>query len=205
MAFAKELQARTNVQHLHREVVFSIQLASAANALARNQNAEFVVVGNRGKSGGTFFGSNTLSMIKHSAIPVLAVPRTAPIQAPKQILFADDLTDALPRGLGPLRRMAQHLQAHVIIGHVQEPGVEHLMPALEYAPDMALAGVAHSTHHVKGDLLEGLDALARKHHADMIAVLHRHLDLITRLLHPSTAKLLAREIELPLLVLQEPR
>jgi nucleotide-binding universal stress UspA family protein len=186
-------------------VVFSIQVASAANAIARARNAEFVVVGNRGKSGGTFFGSNTLSMIKHSAIPVLAVPRTAPIQAPKQILFADDLTDALPRGLGPLRRLAQHLHAHVVIGHVTEPGAEHLIPALEYAPDMALAGVQHSTQHIKGDTLEGLDALARRSHADMIAVLHRHLDLITRLFHPSTAKLLAREIDLPLLVLQEPR
>ena len=56
-----------------------------------------------------------------------------------------------------------------------------------------------------GDVVDGLDRLARRKHVDLIAVLHRNIGLLAGMFHPSTAQELAQRIELPLLVLEQNR
>ena len=70
--------------------------------------------------------------------------------------------------------------------------------------ERALKGIPHSFHHAQAeDLIDGLWQLAQHERADMIAVLHRHVGFLGRLLHPSASKVVAERIPLPVLVLQQ--
>ena len=196
---------RTGAEGVRREVRYG-PLSSVVNDFAREKNTDVVVIGNRGTTGSLLFGSNTLSVLKHSHLPVLAIPERAAIEPVARILLADDNGDVQPRDFRVLRMIAQLTGAEVLVGHVDVdldmPEGRPLRDARSY--ELALSGITHSYHHARGiDVVDGLDRTARHKHANMIAVLHRHIGLLSRLFHPSTAKELAHRVDLPLLVLEQ--
>ena len=194
---------RTGAEGVRQEVRYG-PLPAVINDIAREGNNDLVVIGNAGKTGSFFFGSNTISVLKHSHLPVLAVPAGAKVKTVERILLADDRGDILPGDLDMLRRIAQLSAAEVLVGHVEMPVNEGTSLESEGVYGPALAGVAHSYHHARGaDVVDGLDRLARRKHVDLIAVLHRHIGLLAGMFHPSTAQELAQRIELPLLVLEQ--
>ena len=74
---------------------------------------------------------------------------------------------------------------------------------LGLAPSLDVPGMTEFT--LPGGCKLGLmpeAGIARHQKVDMVAVLHRHIGLIGRLFHPSTAKELSRSIDLPLLVME---
>ena len=124
----------------------------------------------------------------------------------ERILLADDRGDILPGDLDMLRRIAQLSAAEVLVGHVEMPVTEGTSFDGEGIYGTGLAGVVHSFHQARGgDVVDGLDRLARRKHVDLIAVLHRHIGLLAGMFHLSTAQELAQRIELPLLVLEQKR
>lgn len=205
LTFANELNARTGLKDLRREVVFSSEVdAAACNLLAAGEHG-LLVMGNRGKGGIALFGSNTLRAIRHSVLPVLAVPRTAQLRVPKSILFADDRGRMASKDLEPLLQLARKVNAEVIIGHVDPSSSASNEHKADRSPSEAFAGVPHRMHIVSGEIVPGLRALAEEDKADMLCLLHRHRSLVDQLFHHSISKDVARSVHLPLLVLEEQR
>ncbi|MFZ1688500.1 MAG: universal stress protein [Flavobacteriales bacterium] len=201
--FTGRFRMRTGADDVREEVHFG-NLPAVVNDLSKEEGAQLVVVGNRGRTGTVPFGSNAVHLIQESCIPVLAVPGTAPIKPVERILLADDYGDILPRHLEVLRSIATLNRSEVLVVHEGIPIIGSAPTWRKGTYGFSLRDIKHSFHDVLGkDVVEGLDRLAHTQHADMVAVVHRHIGAIGRLFHPSTAKELARHADLPLLVLQD--
>ena len=201
---AERFMGSTGLQDVQRQVRIG-QVASVLEEVVAKRAADVVVMGNRGKAGSTlFFGSNTVQVIQSSTVPVLAIPELAEIKRPKRILLATDHGDLEARTLDMVHQIALSCDAEVLIGHVQTMVSQDPPVQDKHMFEQALNGVPHSYHQVRADdLLEGMDRIARREGADMIAVIHRHAGFLGRLLHPSASKAIAERINLPLLVLQQ--
>lgn len=201
---AERFLRATGLESVQRQVRIG-QVASVLGEVVQKREVDLVVMGNRGAAGSTFFfGSNTAQVIKSSLVPALAVPESAGIQRPKRILLAADQGTTEPGDLHMLRHIAQMSDAEVLLCHVSTETAPGRAIANAEVYERALKDIPHSFHHAQAeDLIDGLGQLARSERADMIAVLHRHVGFLGRLLHPSASKVVAERIELPLLVLQQ--
>ncbi len=205
VAFANELMARTNTKDIQREVVFSSEPDAAAYNLLAAGERGMLVMGNRGKSGIALFGSNTLRAIKHSLIPVLAVPQATELRQPRRMLFADDLRPITPMDLEPLRLLAARTNAEVIIGHVDDPSAPAPDPRRDLSPADALKDIRHRKHRIDGDVVTGIATLADEDQVDLLCSLHRYRNFVDRFFHHSITKDVAERVHRPLLVLEEKR
>lgn len=201
---AERFLRATGLESVQRQVRIG-QVASVLGEVVRKREVDLVVMGNRGAAGSTFFfGSNTADVIKSSLVSALAVPESAAIQRPKRILLAADQGTTEPRDLHMLRHIAQMNDAEVLLGHVSTHTGARPPLANAEVYERAFEGIPHSFHHAQSeDLIDGLEQLAQRERVDMIAVLHRHVGFLGRLLHPSASKEIAERIDLPLLVLQQ--
>ncbi|HRH68148.1 MAG TPA: universal stress protein [Flavobacteriales bacterium] len=203
-AHAERFIQATGLESVQRQVHIG-QVASVLEEVVPKRAIDLVVVGNRGKSGATFFfGSNTAQVVKGSGVPVLAVPEHAAIERPKRILLATDLGEVGARTLDVLRHIAKLSNAEVLVGHVRawespRPQAQELRIF-----EQALRDVAHRYQQVQAtDLLEGLEWMVKREKVDLLAVVHRHAGFLGGLLHPSASKAIAERINLPMLVMQD--
>jgi len=179
-------------------------VVAVLNELVHDQQLDLVVVGRSGKGGSAFFGSTAVDVMKRSRMPVLVVPAGTPIVDPTSILLADDHDDVGVRDLAMLRTIAARAGANVIVAHA-EMGVPEGSPHWSHGLyEIGLKGIQYKFMSAYGeDVVDGLLRLARKEHVQMVAILHRHLDLVTRLFHPSIAKDLVLQGDRPVLVLEQ--
>ena len=200
-AAAGEFVERTEAVSVEQQFLLG-PLPDALDAYVEEKGADAVVMGTKGRSGASFFGSNTSDVIRASSVPVIAVPIQAQFGPIRRILLADDREEMLPASMAMLVRIAKQHKAEVLIAHLLQGGDAQRSKSNRYSK--ILADIPHSfiePHAI--DVVEGLIHNAHRHKADMIAILHRHIGFLGRLLHPSVAKELAMETDLPLLVLEQ--
>lgn len=201
-AFAEGFCRTTDVAEVSH-VVLSGPVVNAVNDRVRQHGDDIVVMGRAGTGGSALLGSNTVDVVKHCDVPVLVVPAQQPIAPPRTILLADDHDDMRVRDFAMLRVIALLADARVLVAHVAEDGEVATPHWSAGIYELALAGVQHdfvSGHDM--DPTEGLHRLAHRKQADMVAVLHRHTNLLEGLIHHSTAKELVMYGDLPVLVMQ---
>jgi nucleotide-binding universal stress UspA family protein len=191
----------TGAEGVRRDLLYG-PLAPLVADKARTEHVDLVVMGREGH-GASFFGSNSVDVIKRSSTPVLVVPSNAPIAVPRTILLADDYKDVRARDLSMLRDIAQRARAGVLVAHYDQEIPEGSAHWSNGIYEQALVGVPHSfmTAHGHGPV-DSLERLAEHQQADMIAVLHRHIGVLARLFDPSTSKELALNARYPILVLE---
>ncbi len=192
----------TGAEGVQRELIYG-PLAPLVEDRATADAVDLVVMGREGQ-GASFFGSNSVDVIKRSSVPVLVVPVGAPIIAPRSILLADDYEDVRVRDLSMLRTIALRSKAGVLVAHYDQEVPEGAPHWSNGIYEQALKDVRHSfiSAHGHGPV-DSLERLAEHQHADMIAVLHRHIGVLARLFQPSTSKQLALNARHPLLVLEQ--
>ena len=192
----------TTAEGVAHELVFG-QLVPLLNDKVKRENVDILVMGREG-SGGSFFGSNTMDVIRRSSVPVLVVPAGRPIAQPRAIVLADDYEDVGVRDLSMLRTIALRTNARVLVAHYDQEVPEGVPNWSKGIYEQALKDVPHTfvTAHGHGPV-DSLERLAEHKHADMIAVLHRHLGAFSRLFHPSSTKEFAMNAHFPLLVLEQ--
>lgn len=166
---------------------------------------DLVVMGTHGASGleRLLMGSTTASVIRSSALPVLAVPAAAQYQDPKRIILADDGGAVERSTLKVLLDIARWSRSEVVIVHVVPEGHE-ADETFGSSYDVQLGAIPHTFHSVIGDnVMLALNDLANQRDTDLAVVVHRHRGLVEQLFHRSVATDLALHTHVPLLVLQQ--
>lgn len=202
LEFSDRFTRTTTAEGVAHELVFG-PLVPLLNDKVKREGVDIVVMGREG-SAGSFFGSNTMDVIRRSAVPVLVVPAARPIAQPRIVVLADDYEDVGARDLSMLRTIALRSNAQVLVAHYDQEVPEGAPHWSNGIYELALKDVPHTfiTAHGHGPV-DSLERLAEHKHADMIAVLHRHLGAFTRLFHPSSTKEFTMNAHFPLLVLEQ--
>ena len=180
-------------------------LEVAIDQLARERHVDVVVMGARGQGGALRWGSNTEAVVKRCHTPVIVVPQEWK-QAPlKRILYADDRYEVKRRrSVEAMLDLARRHSAGIAMVYVRRDTGDPL-PVSELALNTEwFEGIKVSQNTLAGDnVVESLGQLAESGDWGMMAVLHRHLDVVEAIFHRSVAKRLALHSSVPLLVMQE--
>lgn len=187
---------------VHSDVIYG-PLPMVLNEMGAEHHADLVVMGTQGRSGAGILGSNAAGVVKQSRYPVLVVPAKAVQRTVRRILVADDQRGMGPEEAGILLDVAARTRAELVLAHVLRDGDEVPDPEQVAALDGLFQGMPHRFVAEEGKDVAGvIDFLADREAADLIAVLHRHAGFFEGLFHTSTAKRLALNTAIPLLVMQ---
>jgi nucleotide-binding universal stress UspA family protein len=171
-------------------------------AFTRKNKFDLIVMGTRGASGVSKFvlGSNTVSVLEESSIPVLAVPGNAEFRTFKNIVYASDLKhfEREVRGILPYLKIFDSTM-HVF--HV----VEKLKDAenLEVIVKKALKKVDYRKSTVTIDKSKKVDAaiesFVQKLRADLVIMFTHKRNFYEKLFNRSMTKQMAFQSNVPLL------
>ena len=158
-----------------------------------------LVVGKHGASGmeRLLFGSTTLSIIRHTAYPLIAVPDAiSQFRLNRAALAADIL------GIGPqqdfIEQFMSNVNAQLHIIHVHEsgkesPGLKNLLPHLN---------PVHKTIRNE-EFVHGIERYVKSNNIDLLIILpHKH-SVIERLFFKTHTTELIQKIQIPILCIPE--
>jgi nucleotide-binding universal stress UspA family protein len=174
-------------------------ITSELNDLCEGKEVFAIVTGKHGASGleRLFFGSTSLSVVRHTRLPVIVVPENATTKEPKTIAFAvDEQIEILPEQ--KIKTLVQDLGAVLHIIHVQpeKSGSKELKPSIE--------GLNTIYQTIRDDdFLHGIQTYLQQYSIDMLMVLpHKH-SFFERLGSRSHTEELLRKIAIPVVCLTE--
>ncbi len=176
--------------------------------MAKNREAELVVMGTKGANGLEEFliGSNAASVIQNLDIPVLVIPPKSQVKPFKKIVLASDLDlkkKELP--LQRLRNFAKIYDASIEILHLQ--GDSGIGLGNRNFVEEVLHDVDHNYSVIKSD--EDRDKAILKHceskGADLVTAITKRYGFFEGLFHQSITSKLAYHTHIPMLALHEPK
>jgi len=174
-------------------------VTSELNDLCEDHDVFAIVTGKHGASGleRLFFGSTSLSIVRHTHIPVIVVPENATTSDPKTIALAvDELHKQLP--VQKIKTVVEALGATLHIIHVQpeKSGTKELPTAID--------GLNTIYQTVRDDeFLHGIQTYLQQNNIDMLMVLpHKH-SFLERLGSKTHTEELLRKITIPVVCIME--
>ncbi|RYY60349.1 MAG: universal stress protein [Chitinophagaceae bacterium] len=163
-----------------------------------------VIMGTTGHSAfeRTVFGSTTLSVIKNSTYPLLAVPKgTEYGTGISRIGLAWDFTktsSGLPLAL--IQSIVTAFRASLDVIHVDTANDHNTAQPTDPNVEQVLASVSARYHHVQHhDLGEGINAFAEKNNLDILITIPRKHSFFESLFNRSSTNELIQESHLPVL------
>ncbi|MEL6866671.1 MAG: universal stress protein [Bacteroidota bacterium] len=173
--------------------------------VAKSYQADLIVMGTKGASGLSelFIGSTTNGLIKHTRIPVLAVPQAAEFKPHQQIVFAmDQKAISQPSVLAIMRALANAWQAKVEVVQIL---VHNKSGSIHESFKKAMEGLDHELHFIPHNesVNDGITEYLQQHSADLLCLIKRHRSFLQELFHNSVTQKEAFHSELPLLVLHD--
>ncbi|WP_276496358.1 universal stress protein [Pontibacter litorisediminis] len=174
----------------------------------RQQEAELVVMGMQG--GGALsqalLGSNTISVMQESKVPILAVPENIPFHRFEKVLFATNLSKMpATADLEPLRDFVMAFQAKLHVLHLYRNNLQ----LASFDPHMAqeqlaakLQGIEMSfAYDISEEVASDIQQHIQELQADLLVLIPQRHNFLERLLNKSvTGKITAHPL-VPLLAL----
>ena len=204
--------ARLQDKYAETKFKFIAQVGSGSlsfnvEQLVADEAIDLVVMGTMGASGITasIIGSNTTDVISTAKCPVLAVPASADLSIPKEILFATDNKGLADKHvLQPLIFLAGRFGSHIHMMNVLDEGdftsVDAAVEGLIL--DHMLEKVHHTYYFVNAnDRVEAIENHLNTHNIDLLVVIPRHNDFFSSIFHRSVTRKLALQSKVPLLAL----
>jgi len=189
---AEALQQSFPSLDLHREARMG-DVSAELNILCDELAADLVVSGKHGASGMErfFFGSTSMSVVRHAEVPVIVVPEGATVQEIRTIALAiDDERDALPSQ--KIKSLVADLGASLHVIHVQ--------PQKTATPELTglVSGLGVAATTIRDDeFLHGVQTFIDEKSVDMLMVLPHHHGFLERLTFRSHTEELLRKLPLP--------
>lgn len=167
---------------------------------------DVVVMGTKGATGlkGILVGSVAANTMGELKCPVITVPESTKLVAPKKILFAAD-DHCLVEGKLPeeLVMLAKKWGAEVLILNVVPPGEMKYVgngKGEDRKPIGVFENVNHSIHFISdADINSGIQSFMKDHQVDLLAMITRKNDLISNLFGLSNTKGMMMTASLPIM------
>ncbi|WP_316766451.1 universal stress protein [Pedobacter frigiditerrae] len=195
-------------------ITFSSETGSVKkiiDKLSQESHIDLIVMGlaGAGKLDRFFLGSNSKDVIEKTCIPVLLVPKEAPYKPINKIAFATDFTEGDINSIHNVARIFCLLDPEILLVHIDEAASDFHDPRTP--ANVFLNRVTCKLNYSKiyyrhvnaKKVEEGLKWLSENGQIDVLAMIHRHPNLISRILDGSYTQKLATMVQLPLLVMPE--
>jgi nucleotide-binding universal stress UspA family protein len=194
----------------------SIETFNAYHSLVGNiqevctqKGIDLIVMGISGSSAlaETLIGSNTLSVSKHTKVPLIIVPPDANFKPIEKVLLTCDYTDVsntLPVEVMTSFLISTAAELHVL--HVEKNDKDYSNETVfESVALETLLGQFNPAYHFmnNNNFAEAVNSFAEENDISIVAVLPKKHHLLDSLLHKSHTKILAFHSHIPLLVVHE--
>lgn len=221
---AKNIRARlsTLVQELHSgfgmapfpKVQYEVRHGRVVDQLLKvvdEYGVDLIVAGTHGKTGirDVVFGSRAEQLIQHTNAPVLLIPPKCKYIKPKSIAYAVDFRDFDDEDLGQLLDLKHALKASLSLVHVSFEDESDLPDAEEMMHFSELVAALANEKRVKYDFPEGediflaLSTYADENNVQVLAMKHRHDNLLDRIFNQGLTNLMTYYTTIPLLVFHD--
>jgi len=205
----KKLQRQVEKQ----EVKCEFQVIKGRNISEHTEFLEeldprFVVMGTTGS--GSFenkvMGSLTYKVIKHTYLPVLAIPEKATFQGIRKIVFATDYENKDLDSIGSLAEIAKHFNAAIEVVHICEDPDYDKSEQVFFDDYRKFISKRTDYQNIDFKLLhwknveERLAIFLNDSQADLLAMITRKRNFFDRLFHGSLAKKMIYHTHIPLFV-----
>ncbi|HBR55125.1 MAG TPA: hypothetical protein DEA82_13455 [Flavobacteriaceae bacterium] len=203
-AIAKDVP---NANHSYKTIATSLTLARAINKLIVKEQADLVVMGNKGSTGAAdiLVGSNTLAMIrKIKKASLLIIPQDFEFKSVEKIAFATGFKRPYSKvELEPLLELVGKTNATVKVVYVQKK---------EKKSDEQRAN-AHQLHEIleetnpennwlpgTSDTYNAITSYIQKENIDLLAMIYYKHNVFVRLFREATVKDIAKFSLIPFLI-----
>jgi nucleotide-binding universal stress UspA family protein len=204
--FAPLMKEAEKYNKTNNPIVFKIHkgdsFSRSVRSFARKNRSGLIVMGTRGASGVSKYvlGSNTVSVLDKSPVPVLAVPENADFKTFKNVVYASDLKH-FQREVKVMLPYLKTFDSTLHVFHVTEKGKD--TEAIQQDVKEALKKIDYRKSTVtveagkKVDL--AIDSFVHKLKADLIIMFtHKH-NFYEKLFGQSVTKRMAFQSKVPLL------
>lgn len=203
----KDMAAANNLQHIvmNGYMMFG-DLNYNIDVIAKEHSADFVIMGTNGASGftGTFLSSTAASVVKHTMLPVLAIPFNSVYHPVKNIAFTtqynDKDNDALDNTLQIANKLGAKVQCLNVTNRSDIQGVEEKIAMFE---------ICYRDADIEFKTVEGEDTeqaimnFIDTGNIDILVMRTHKLGFFENLFHTSLTRKITHAAKVPLLIYHE--
>lgn len=178
--------------------------------LSQQHPESFVVIAITGKSRGltALIGSNTISIVKHSKIPVLVVPNESNYSMIKSVVLSCDLKDVTKCSpVLTIKEFVHALNAKLFLLNVDHDEAQHFNPDTiteQYNLHTLWDDETPEYHYTDNpDISLGIMEFAKQQQSGIVIIIAKTYGFFEGLFHKSVTRKLALNTQLPLLILKE--
>lgn len=182
--------------------VLGFPIEGMIDPFVRENSVDLVVMGTSGAKGvrKLMVGTHTASLIDHSNVPVVVIPRGAVFQKIRKIVYATDMAH-LDNEIRTVTRFARRFDAAIEILYVtpedhrrrNRKELEAILVRMTKYPKIRFNAIGNS------DVTKGVNAFVTKQKAEVLAMFTHKLDFFEKLSGKSTTRKLAFRSQVPLL------
>lgn len=200
----KENKGRLNLRY---EIIKGYPVQEVITSYATNNGIDIIIMGTKGATGlkKVLIGSNAVSVINHSDIPIITVPEFARFNGLKNIIYATDMWDLNIEAkiLVPLARLFNST-IHVV--HIISPNSKNYLEIKKVTADLITelnyAKVKFKVV-INENVLNGVDEYIADSKADLLAMFTRELTFFDKLFGKSITRKMAFHTWIPMLTFKK--
>ena len=179
-------------------------------SIIKEHKPQLVIVGTRGKSHikEVIFGSTTKALVKHSPIPVMAIPEYTNRKDFDKVLYASDLREDDVQALSKLVQLVEPYQPEIQILHIHPASEYKGFEKIEWFKELVRENIAYE--RISFEVLQSDDNFATLHNHmawnkfDLLVMLEKKRGgIIDKLFHEDLVKKMEFHTRIPLLSYNE--
>jgi nucleotide-binding universal stress UspA family protein len=193
-------------QHTHIERVLMFGMPEdLIPEEAERFKPDLIVMGTKGEASlsRNFFGTITTSIAKKAEVPVLTIPETYTGTNISRVLYATDFDKTDAMALHKLQQLLQPYNPAIVCAHVADddsPANHQKLETLQQQLQQKATGNLRYILLQSNDVATALQTFVIDQHIDLLALTTRSRSLLENLFHPSLAKKLVLDSQVPLLI-----
>lgn len=166
----------------------------------KEMKIDLIAMGTTGASGwqGKLFGSNTSNLVGNVATPIIAIPNGAKITLPSHIAIATDLkVSSNAATYRPIKEFAQSLGSNIRFLNITNENTQENLSDFEKDFGNEIDFVSNN------DIENGIQEYLNSSNTDLLVTVAKRHGFFEALFKSSVSKQLAKELTIPLMILQQ--
>ncbi len=181
-------------------------LVDAIEHINADQTIDLIVMGTKGSNllRELLLASETDRLVRLSKNPVLVIPESLKFTRPKKIVFATSLKECKNKEeFSKLIGIVKSFNAEFIILNIYKE-VKPPVAYFEERMKKELTGMNYSFQYVQNnDVAEGITGYMQQNKAELLALIDRKINLLSKLLRQRVTNKIVANADLPLLIIHE--